>query len=289
MKGVLTYLPYYDFFIMKRKRLSKHSNANALFCYSYWLGLLQLFDDVGINADTSRVCEVGAGGSIGVGICALLTGSKEYYALEIENLYNVKTNLRLFDEIVELLLAETPLSTDFGQINFPIRSSNFPYSLIKPAYLDTYYVQYLRQCVAKASFQTGEIVHLIHDWENSQINNIGFFFSRAVMEHVNKPESVYKSIARFLTFDGIMLHDIELHSHGITNDRFGHMKLEGHIWKLIRGRRKYLLNKYSYARHLTCIENGFTILFDSVGDTIRNKVNGTVQEPEGVCFVAKKR
>ena len=46
------------------------------------------------------VVEIGPGNSLGVGLAALLSGSKTYYALEKTQFWNVETNIRVFDELV---------------------------------------------------------------------------------------------------------------------------------------------------------------------------------------------
>ena len=100
-KGLLTYIPGVVNVLDKKKSSTKHSGANAEFCYTLWLSLLEKMHKDGVNPIFERVGELGCGGSVGVGICALLTGTKQYFALEIENHFDRKNNLKLLDEIVE--------------------------------------------------------------------------------------------------------------------------------------------------------------------------------------------
>ena len=84
-------------FLLKMKRAkSKHSSSNAEFCYSLWLSILVLFRENGLNPNLNIVGEIGTGGSMGMGICALLTGSAKYYALELEDVYDKENNLRIY-------------------------------------------------------------------------------------------------------------------------------------------------------------------------------------------------
>ena len=100
VKGAITYLPGFSNILDKKRSKSIHSCANAGFCYNLWLHILvHLKENEGKISFLKRIGEIGNGGSFGVGICALLTGSKEYYALEIEGAFNVEQNLVLLERL----------------------------------------------------------------------------------------------------------------------------------------------------------------------------------------------
>ncbi len=57
-----------------------------------------------------------------------------------------------------------------------------------------------------------------------------------------------------------MLHDIELHSHGLTKSTNGHLQIPDFIWSLMYGKRSYYMNRWTLLMHENaCVEKDFTI------------------------------
>jgi hypothetical protein len=81
---------------------------NSRYCYSVWLRHLIHAHKFGFNHINSTVAELGPGESIGIGLAALLTGSRKYYALDVHTYWNTKRNLMIFDNLVELFKNNFP-------------------------------------------------------------------------------------------------------------------------------------------------------------------------------------
>ncbi len=259
IKGLITFLPGIGMLLGKKKSKSTHSCSDPLFCYNLWLRILIYLKENNIENCSCRLGEIGNGGSFGTGICALLTGAGEYFALEIEEKLNVQQNIILLEAIVDLLKQKTPLSEN-SKINIPLKDYIFPEDLIIPNFNDDRFVDRLRNEIA-AGFKNSSRIHLVKGWQNYPSLKLDMVFSRAVMEHVSNPASVYESAMKHLKNKSFMLHDIELHSHGITSNPDGHYKIPAFIWNLIFGRRKYFLNKWSLEDHTREIKNqGFKLL-----------------------------
>lgn len=254
VKGIMTYIPGLNTLIRKRKKkYSKHSGSNAEFCLTLWLRILVYFKENNIDCKLNQVGEVGNGGSIGVGICALLSGSKEYYSLEIEDIYNIEENLQLLDEIVLLFKNRTPISDKYEQLNIKINDYSFPNDLINPMYLHDEFISEIKQEILNG-FRNSKLIRIIRPWHISSPLYLDFIFSRAVMEHVNDPDFVYQRLSSHMKRNAIMLHDIELHSHGLTKCPNGHLNISKIVWKLICGKREYYLNRWTFEEHIHCIE-----------------------------------
>lgn len=286
LKGMVTFIPGVSYLLKKKKTKSKHSASNAEFCYSLWLSILVYFNENGIKPNLKRIGEIGSGGSIGIGICALLTGSEKYYALEIENVYDKENNLKLLDEIVLLLKNKTPISDKFKQINIKIDSREFPEDLIKPIYFNESILSDIKTDLL-TSCKRYQKLKIIKKWENVNTLNLDFIFSRAVMEHVTNPNDVYKGIAFHLNEKSYMFHDIEFHSHGITKKSYGHFFIPNILWKIIYGKRDYFLNRWDFKKHLSAmIENGFEIV--KTRKTLINIEAKDEQVLYGATVLAKK-
>lgn len=107
------------------------------------------------------------------------------------------------------------------------------------------------------------------------------------MEHVKDSEKVYKAIHRHLGDENYTLHDIELHSHGLTKKMAGHYSISPWIWKLITGRRKYFLNRWPLDDHLRILNEVQLQLID-VHKNIASNKNNTASELYGATLLAQR-
>lgn len=246
LKGALTFVPGMVALIKKKK--SNHSCSNALFCYNLWLRVLVHLKETGVNTSLERIGEIGNGGSFGVGICALLSGTKEYYALEIEDIYDVEQNLNLLNEILAFFKQNTEI-TENPKINIETICFKYPEDLIKPLYLDEKIVKEIREDIL-SGFRESKRIHLVKNWQTHNSLELDFIFSRAVMEHVQNPSTVYESAIKQLKSKSFMLHDIQFHSHGLTKELDGQYKVSQILWKIIFGKRIYFLNRWQLTDHL---------------------------------------
>jgi hypothetical protein len=258
LKGLLTFIPGFSLIKRMVKKKGVHSGSNAEFCYNLWLRILIHLNDNNIKGNPKKIGELGNGGSFGVGICALLTGSSEYYALEIENNSDVIHNLKLLDEIIILLKNKAPLKA-YKAINIEVNYLKYPDNLIVPNFLNDRIVEELKESIV-SKFQKKKLL-LINNWSDAPSLHLDFIFSRAVFEHVNKPDEVYNSLLRHLKKETIVLHDIEFHSHGITNELDGHFEIPEFLWLIIKGNRKYFQNRWSLNDHVSeILKHNFSII-----------------------------
>jgi|WetSurMetagenome_2_1015567.scaffolds.fasta_scaffold316530_1 hypothetical protein len=260
LKGIITFIPGVSFFTNIVKKKTKHSGANAEFCYSLWLSILVHLKENGINPDFEKVGELGSGGSAGVGICALLTGTNQFYALEIEDHFDLENNLKLLDEIVSLLQNETMISQTIDQLNIRINDNQFPSDLIKPRYIDNDFINEIREDINSFGINSRHL-HFIYNWQEKPSLKLDLVLSRAVMEHVAEPKFVYKQLLFNLNKCSYMFHDIEFHSHGITGKTGRYMEINSFVWQIIYGKRDYFLNRWNLDKHLYSLKKfGFEIV-----------------------------
>ncbi len=253
-KGLLTFIPGVAQLLTRKKRTSKHSGSIAEFCYTLWLSLLVHFEENGVSPDFETVGELGSGGSVGVGICALLTGTKQYFTLDIEDHYDKENNLKLLSEIVSLLRNKTRIPSSYKQINIKISKYDYPSHLISPRFMDNAFIDELRNEINDYCLGTKHLI-ILYDWYKKPALKLDMVFSRAVMEHVNDPYSVYKNLSFHLKSGAFSFHDIEFHSHGITKNINGHLDINKAFWAIIYGRRPYFLNRWTLKDHINALED----------------------------------
>ena len=94
---------------------------------------------------------------------------------------------------------------------------------------------------------------------------VDLIFSQAVLEHVEDVPSTYRALHRWLRPAGVMSHAIDFKSHGLTRDWNGHWTVDGGTWKLVRGRRPYLINRLPHSAHLQALRQaGFRVVAETV-------------------------
>jgi hypothetical protein len=84
-------------------------------------------------------------------------------------------------------------------------------------------------------------------------------WSQAVMQHVDDPEMAYDAMLRCLVPGGFVSHAINLGSHNVTPEWDGHWRYSDTVWRIIRGRRPYLISRLPLSAHLQMLEARFQI------------------------------
>jgi len=264
LKGILTYVPGLGAFVTKRTG----GADSARYCYSVWLRHLVMAQQHGLAAQPRVIAELGPGDSLGIGLAALLSGAESYYALDIVDYANTQANLVIFHELVDLFLRKEPIpdEQEFPALRPLLESYEFPRQILT----DERLVQSLNsnriQLIAEALTGTGDSkkkpiegprfagiqIHYIVPWYDDRViraQSVDMIFSQAVLEHVDNLTQTYQSLHRWLKADGFMSHQIDFGCHGLAKKWNGHWAYSDLAWKMIRGKRSYLLNRCPYSVH----------------------------------------
>ena len=97
-RGLLTYIPGFYKLFSKQKRLT---SVSAEYCYALWIKHLTMLFQNGIKTIPDSIAEIGPGSSIGLGLAALLSGTNKYYAFDVVDHTDLKSNLKLFNQLIE--------------------------------------------------------------------------------------------------------------------------------------------------------------------------------------------
>jgi hypothetical protein len=88
-------------------------------------------------------------------------------------------------------------------------------------------------------------------------------YSQAVLEHVDDLRGTYHAMRGWLNRGGFISHQIDFRCHGLTTPWNGHWAISDRAWRLVRGRRAYLLNREPHSTHIRLIkEAGFVVVCD---------------------------
>ena len=273
LTGILSLLPGSR--IVHYLRAKKNiSYANARYCYCVWLRHLLAAHESGLLTVFPRtIAELGPGNSLGTGLAGLLSGAMQYYGLDIVKYCSSRRNLEIFDELVGLFQARAPIpdENEFPEIKPSLKSYAFPRHILSEEHLKITLaperLAQLRSDIISLGrdhpSQTRQI-HYFAPWnnaENIKLSTVDMIYTQAVMEHAEPLGEIYNNLHKWLKPGGFMSHQIDFRSHGTAADWNGHWGYSDFMWKLIKGRKPYLINREPLSAHIALQkEAGFKVI-----------------------------
>lgn len=246
LAGVLYRVPGLPRWRERLRRGGGGQKASARYCYAVWLRHLAALGESGVERVEPKlgtVMEIGPGGSIGVGLAALLSGVERYVAVDWVAHTDVADNLRVFDELVALFAARASIPGDDG---FPGRVA------ANGVRCSPERIRRIRESVLTAG-AASDLVTYVAPYRIADLpeeNFVDFVVSHAVMEHVDEAESLYAAIFRWLRPGGSASFVIDYRCHRTSSRWNGHWAYSDREWSRIRADRPYSLNRLPHSEHM---------------------------------------
>jgi hypothetical protein len=264
VRGLATYVPG----VAQLHRHLTHTGGtdSARYCYSVWMRhLLMSFKHGRSVRRALRVAELGPGDSIGIGLAALLGGANHYFGLDALPLVSMRRNLAVFDELVQLFCERSAIPGDeeFAGIEPKLQSYDYPHELIRVP--DERRIQQIRRSIEDPSSPDSMIRYVAPWWDAEVIEHraVDMIFSQAVLEHVDDLRPAYNAMLAWLAPGGWLSHQIDFRCHDTAREWNGHWSYSDRTWRLLRGRRAFLINREPHSTHLRLLqEAGFNIVLD---------------------------
>lgn len=258
LKGIATWIPG----LYRASAGSTGGTDSARYCYSVWMRHLVLAGKSGLATNPRVVAEVGPGDSLGIGIAALLTGADVYYAFDVVAYARCEHNVSILREIAALLesRAAIPDDREFPRIRPQLESYEFPGHILSDERLrkslESDRVAMIERALAGGDAGAIEILYIVPWFDERVLRplSVDMVISQAVLEHLEDPAHAYQSLERWLKPGGYMSHQIDFGSHDLAPEWNGHWSYGDLAWRLIKGRRPYLLNRYNFSAHKELIE-----------------------------------
>lgn len=264
--GIATYLPGVPRFYSRRTG----GTVSARYCYSVWMRHLILSLKNGLDGIPKSVAELGPGESLGMGLAALISGAERYFAFDVVRLASVARNLEIFDELVTLFRnrERIPDDREFPRIKPYLDSYEFPSGTLSEevleGLLDETRIQSLRESILYPD-REGAVIRYVVPWHAGDLirpESVDMIFSQAVLEHVDDLEEAYRALSAWLKPGGLTSHQIDFKCHGLADRWNEHWRLSDPVWKLMRGRRPYLINREPCDTHLQLFgRNGLSVAY----------------------------
>ncbi|MBP1732715.1 MAG: hypothetical protein H6Q55_3144 [Deltaproteobacteria bacterium] len=266
LEGGLSLLPGCGRFFRKRTG----GTDSARYCYAVWLRHLVMTQRFRKSAGgcLGTVVELGPGDSLGTGLAALLCGASRYIAVDVIRHANAYQNVKVFENLVSLFAdrASLPSDKEFSEVKPLMDDLSFPSSVLGDGSMEKNLHPKRLQTIADGLRGTSrgsplfQYVDPVAALSVVPSGTVDMVFSQAALEHVEDLEALYQTCRAWLKPGGLMSHQIDLRSHGTSREWNGHWVYPDRVWRLIRGKRPYLLNREPCSTHLRLLtENGFQI------------------------------
>ena len=265
LRGVKSYLPFFKF------PTGTGGTISARYCYSVWLRHQTTLQCYGLDPHPQTIAELGPGDSLGIGLAGLLSGARKYIALDVVAHATPERNLEVFDDLIPLFRDRTPIpdQTEFPLVFPRLDDYDFPSHILTEdrlaAALAPERLQRLRSDLLSLYEPAPDsAISYICPWSEANViqpASADLIFSQAVLEHVNDIHFTYRACHQWLKPGGVMSHQIDFKSHGITNAWNGHWGYPDWLWTITRGKKPYFINRAPLSAHLAAIEKaGFEII-----------------------------
>lgn len=257
--GIKSYIPFLsDSSVVEGINLARYS-------YSVWLRHLIIAYENGLNTYPNRIVEIGQDDPFGIGLAGLVAGANHYYALDISNSHDSDFTTAVFDELVSLFKkrASIPGDDEFPDVQPHLNSYRFPSHILTDelleAALDKHRLTTLRKQLSAIPDRQNRTakVQVLHpdDTDIIETGSIDMICSQAALEHIDDLEETYQTQARWLRKGGILSHQIDFRSHGVTDEWNGHWTYSDFMWKIIRGHRPHPLNRAPLSVHTRLLQS----------------------------------
>ena len=133
----------------------------------------------------------------------------------------------------------------------------------------------IRNTLKNPIYQKDEVsIKYMVPWSDDNIietDSVDVILSHSVLEHVADLESTYRALYSWLKPKGRMTHQIDFTSHGISEKWDGYREYSEFLWKIVLGKRPYLINRQPHSVHINLMRKiGLTIICD----LIMNRTDG---------------
>ena len=255
--------------VFERRACGTQGTDQARYCYSVWLRHLASAVARGLNSSPEAVAELGPGDSLGIGIAAVLTGVDRYFAFDIVAHANVERNLEITEELIKLFASrvDIPDAAEFPLVGPRLDDYRFPATLLTRERMQRA-LDRRRLDLIKASLRnTASLESMIQyraPWSTKgavEHNSLDLVFSQATLEHIDNLPDVYRAMYGWLKPGAYMSHQFDLKCHDSAVEWNGHWTYSELMWKLVRGKDVWLINRQPYSRHVALMkESGFKIV-----------------------------
>jgi hypothetical protein len=230
---------------------------------------LTLLHAHGLPSVPQTIAELGPGETIGVGLCALLSGSSNYIGVDAVPHCDTERNEAVLNDLVRMFRERAP-NADKGwpSFNSYLDERLFPSHILGESALEQALrptrIDAIRRAVTNPSSDNAITAEYKTPWVDPGVveaNSVDLIISHSVLEHVVDLPLTYNAMYQWLKHGAYMSHQIDFESHGLTKSWNGFRACSEHMWRLAFGRRPFMINCEPPSVHLRLMRDaGFKLV-----------------------------
>ncbi|HEY6863352.1 MAG TPA: methyltransferase domain-containing protein [Burkholderiales bacterium] len=259
VKGALTFIPGFASLLPERAG----ETDSARYCYGAWLKHLVMLHQSGARTPLTTLVELGPGRSLGTGLAAMLCGVNHYYALDVVQHASIETNLRIFDELVEMFQKRAPRpAKSWPDYDAHLDARLFPVHILTDEVLKRALtpqrIANIRNAIVQGRSSGPQVtIQYIAPWADESViapGTVDLVLSHAVLARVADPAAAYRACYRWLKPGGAMSHQIGFAFPAFTGPWNGYWACPEPLWRIFKGRRPFVMNRLPCSAHLSLME-----------------------------------
>jgi|SRR4051812_16019056 hypothetical protein len=237
---------------------------SARYCYSVWLRHLAMLHGCALPTRFETMVELGPGDSLGIGLAALLSGTERCLALDAVRYADPSRNFEIFEDLIALFRDHAPIpdDTEFPLVQPSLKSYAFPAGILTPARLGAALtpkrLDLIRTFINSpaTTARADATLCYIAPWGPGAVRDasVDLVLSQSVLEYPDDLARTYGEMCRWLTPGGVMSHEIDFKSIGMTAEWNGHWSCSDAVWRLAAGNRRHRINCEPHSTHIALIE-----------------------------------
>ncbi|WP_299363274.1 methyltransferase domain-containing protein [Winogradskyella sp.] len=246
------------FLRIKKPYKSGGSTTRSRYCYSVWMRHLNHWNQHRIGVP-EIVAELGPGKSLGIGFCALLSGSRQLHTLDVIEYWDAQRNLDNFNELVNLFKsrANIPNQDEFPKVIPALDHYGFPRKLLNDDVLELSLneerLNAIRSEILDLKNPNNKYIKCHVPWYDSKIINnasVDFIYSQSVLQYIDDLDGTFVAMKNWLKPNGLMSHSIDLSSIGITKNWNSHWTFSDLEWKLMKVGRDFIITRRPFSAYI---------------------------------------
>ncbi len=278
MRGMATFVPG----AVRLFHRGTGGTCSARYCYAVWLRHLVLAAELGLlDRPPRRVVEIGPGDSLGSGIAALLSGAEQYHALDAARFATAERNLMILEELVDLFRSHAPIPTsnELSEIKPNPPGYGFPTSLLTAEAIDgnlaAERLERIRSSIRSPDRDGSMIRYTVPGLTPGAVPaaSADMILSQSALEYVEDLAHAFDLMSLWLAPAGFMSHQIDLKSIGHHDAWNGHWTYSDLEWAVIKGRRRYVINRQPVSAYLAVIGGAGLKVAHSLATTLPSAID----------------
>ncbi|WP_111683816.1 methyltransferase domain-containing protein [Winogradskyella tangerina] len=254
---------------IKHPYTSGGGTQRSRYCYSVWMRHLNNWSNHKSGVP-SVVAELGPGNSLGIGFCALLSGSEQLNTLDVVQYWDTERNLKMFNELVTLFKSQIdiPGNEEFPRIKPALDDDAFPSDILTEAVLKNSLnenrLDAIRSEIKDLDNPENKYIKCHVPWYNSKIilnNSVDLVYSQSVLQYIDDIDGTFSAMKKWLKPKGLMSHSIDFSSIGLTKNWNSHWTFSDLEWKIMKAGKDFIITRRPFSFYLTQNEDhGFKVL-----------------------------